>query len=98
MSITIRDFCPINRWKVDREGEKRHCCREHEGEPEFIIDGSTGRRYWNEDRSIVRIKSFGLTLGTPVIHSVAIISNMAYRVLKTATLSHFWMEEEGETT
>ncbi len=96
MSVTLKDFYPINHWNPDVDGDQWNCCARHRGTAKFIIDMSTNRRYLNEDRGTVRIKSFLLTLGTPIVHSVAAICNVAYRTLKILTLSHFWMEKEQE--
>lgn len=39
-----------------------------------------------------------LTFGTPCVHPVAALVNIAYRILKLVTLSHFWVPKEGEIT
>lgn len=98
MSISIRDFQPINTWEPDLEGEKYECCcRKHKGQPKFIVDQATNRRYLNESRGVVRFKCFLLTLGTPFVHPIASIVNVGLRILKLATLSHFWSKEVGYT-
>jgi hypothetical protein len=89
-SVTLKDFQPINNWKVDSEGEKFVCCPAHRGAPRFLIDETTGRRYLNESSGVVGFKCFLLTLGTPFVHPLAMIANLAYRILKIVTLSHFW--------
>ena len=53
-------------------------------------------KYLNE-REFVRIECAGLTVMTPFFHPIACITNVAYRILKLATLSHFWSEKDGET-
>lgn len=96
MGVSLRDFQPINNWKPDLNGEKWQYGEER-GEPKFIVDQTTNRRYFNETRGIVRFKCFLLTLGTPFVHPIASIANVAYRVLKLATFSHFWANKDGET-
>lgn len=90
MDISLKDFQPINHWKPDFDGPRWWRTKE----PQFIIDLSTNRRYLNEDSNIVRFKSFLLTIGTPFVHSIATIVNIACKTLKIATLSHFWIEKD----
>lgn len=97
MSVSLRDFQPINKWKPDLDGEKYNCCREHKGQAKFIVDQTTNRRYFNESQGVVGFKCFLLTLGTPFVHPIASIVNVAYRILKLATLSHFWVEKDDQT-
>lgn len=92
MSITLGDFRLINHWEIDVKGEKWL----RNDEPKYLIDQTTQRRYWNESENTVRFKCFLLTVGTPFVHSVASIVNVAYRVFKLITLSHFWLDKEGE--
>ena len=88
MDVSIRDFQLVNIWKVDEAGEK--------GVAEYIIDKSTGRKYGNEPKELIREKCILLTLGTPIVHSIASVVNMAYRIVKLVSLSHFWRPREGE--
>ncbi len=37
-----------------------------------------------------------MTLGTPIVHSTASVVNVAYRIVKLVSLSHFWMSREAE--
>lgn len=78
---TIKDFQPINTWKPDGE---------------YLIDCTTGNRYWNESKTVVGIKAGLLTIGTPFIHAIAAVLNVAYRILKSITGYQFWCEKEGE--
>ncbi|OGN56425.1 MAG: hypothetical protein A3D96_05025 [Chlamydiae bacterium RIFCSPHIGHO2_12_FULL_44_59] len=91
MSVSFRDFQPINTWKLDSDGSKWD-----DGEAEHLIDTTTGRRYWNESKGCVGFKCFLLTLGTPIFHSIASLVNVAYRIVKLVSFSHFWMDKEGE--
>jgi hypothetical protein len=92
MSITFRDFQAINKWTLDITGPKW----DESQEPQYIIDDATGRKYLNEDFKVVGFKCFLLTLGTPFVHSVASVCNIAYRILKLITFSHFWIKQKGE--
>jgi hypothetical protein len=91
VGIILKDFCPVNSWKPDLEGEKWGYGNP---DPMFLIDLSTNRRYFNEDEGTVLTKCFLLSLGTPIVHSIAAICNIAYRILKLVTLSHFWIEKQ----
>lgn len=97
MTVSIRDFQPINNWMPDFKGEKYTCCSKHTEDPLFIIDESTNRRYSNESQHVTGLKCFLLTLGTPVVHSIGSLVNLIYRIAKLITLSHFWiMQGEGQ--
>lgn len=89
MNVTLKDFQPVNEWKLDSKGEKFRS-----GEPVYLIDQSTGRKYLNEDQDIVRFKCLLLSIGTPFVHAVAGLLNVAYRILKLVTFSHFWMNNQ----
>lgn len=91
MSINLRDFQPINRWKPDLDGPKYW-----DGTPQHLIDQTTSRKYLNESKVVVGFKCFLLTLGTPIVHAIAAVVNVAYRIVKLVTLSHFWMPKDGE--
>jgi hypothetical protein len=85
MSVTLRDFRPINIWEIDHDGAKYH-----DGSPEHVVDLTTGRRYWNESKGTIRFKCFLLTLGVPLIHPITAAVNVAYRVVKLVSFYHFW--------
>lgn len=91
MSINIRDFQPINSWKPDLDGPKYR-----DGTAQHLIDQTTGRKYLNESKGTVRFKCFLLTLGTPIVHALASVVNMAYRIVKLVSFSHFWIPKDGE--
>ena len=84
--IKLNDFRPINTWIPNQESPKDSSS----GEPLLIKDKSTGRDYLNQPRSIVGLKCFFLTLGTPLVHIPASLINLALRIAKIVTLSHFW--------
>jgi hypothetical protein len=93
MSVSIKDFHPVNSWKPDEHGQKWS----GSNEPAYLIDRTTGRRYFNESQGVVRFKCLLLTLGTPIVHTAASIINVAYRILKLVTLSHFWAPKKEES-
>lgn len=85
---TLKDFNPINIWSLDNQGPT---WLYDDFEPEYIIDESTGRRYWNESKGIVRFKSALLALGTPFIQPLTSgVAGVAFSALKVLSLSHFW--------
>lgn len=91
-NITLRDFQPINTWKPDLDGSKWK-----DGDPEYLIDMTTGRRYWNESKGCIALKCFLLTMGTPIVHVIASLVNVAYKIVKLVSFSHFRMNKEGKT-
>ncbi|MDB2614008.1 hypothetical protein N9Y92_02490 [Chlamydiales bacterium] len=64
MSITLRDFQPINCWQVDSGDQNYKAPPGCEIIHQYIIDKSTDRRYLNEDEGTIRFKCSLLTLGT----------------------------------
>ncbi len=94
MRVTLRDFCPINRWEQDVKGEKWGGYDHDKADPKFLIDKTTNRKYFNESTGCVRFKCSLLALGTPVVHAIASVCNVAYRIAKVVSLSHFWMHHE----
>jgi hypothetical protein len=88
MDVTWKDFFIFGSWIVDQEGIKYDS-----GEPAHLIDQTTGRKYWNESRSTVWCKCVLLTLGTPFVHPIAGVANIAYRIFRLVSLSHFSSEE-----
>lgn len=64
----------------------------------YIVDSTTGKKYLNEDKSIVRLKCIypGL-LFIPLLSIVVGIINIVYRSLKLLSGYHFWgaLEEEN---
>lgn len=91
MNVVLRDFQPINQWKVDLEGEKYW-----DGTAQDLIDQTTGRRYLNESEGVVTFKCFLLTLGTPIVHTIESVKRVAYRIMNFVTLAHFWRPKNGE--
>lgn len=72
--IHQNDFKIFNNWTVDRSGS-----RFSTGEPYYLIDQSTQKRYLNEDKFVVGFKCFLLTIGTIPVHSIASVVNSVAR-------------------
>ena len=86
-SVCLGDFHPWNQWELDQTVVYRDT-----RVPKYILDQTTGRRYLNESKGTVRMKCFLLLLGTPIVHSIGLIVNVAYRALRLLTLYHFWKD------
>jgi len=84
-NVTLKDFYPVNKWIIDDKGPEYDDCVQYR----YIIDQTTGRSYLNESANVVKDKCTLLVLGTPFIHLVASIINVAYRIFKLVTLYHF---------
>lgn len=93
MSIILKDFRPVNTWKPEENGEK---WGNGNNKSKYLVDQTTGRRYWNESKGCVRSKCVLLALGTPFVHPFAVICNVVYRILKLISFSHFWMPKTGK--
>lgn len=90
MNVKWKDFRLVNKWTPDVKGPCYQCRGNNKGEPQFLIDESTRRRYLNESRGVVAFKCSLLVVGTPIVHPVAGLYNIAWRIFKLVTLSHFW--------
>ena len=89
---TLKDFKPINTWSLDNQGPT---WLYDDFEPEHIIDQSTGRRYWNESKGIIRFKAALLALGTPLIHPItSLVAGVGLSALKVLSLFHFWAPKD----
>lgn len=93
MSVTLNDFKLINNWEPDIHGPSWvNYDSEAPDIPAFLIDQSTGRKYWNESLIVVSFKCLLLTLGTPIIHTIAAVISVVYRIFKILILP----EDAGE--
>lgn len=90
-SVTTGDFFPYNKWKVETNGPKFLS-----GEPANLIDQTTGLKYRNESKGTVRFKCALLMFGTPIVHAIASVLNLAYRILILITFSHFWFPRKED--
>lgn len=90
----LKDFQPINKW-TECEDDKNW---EGVGEviPEFLIDETTGKRYWNEGANSVREKCTLLTLGTLFIQPVLSFIPVTRRIVKLVSFSYFWTNKQDE--
>ncbi len=97
-SVKLKDFCPVNKWEVDENGSPwfKYCPKEKLGTPKYILDQTTGRKYRNEYRSTIRIKCLVITASSPLTLTLLPVLNVAYRILKLVTLTHFWVKKEDE--
>ncbi len=84
--VTLYDFHPFSEWELDYEGGRWKGTTI----PAYIIDQHTKRAYWHEPPDIIRSKCFLLTLGTSILHPIASIAMIAFRMLKLVSLYHFW--------
>ena len=91
-SVTIRDFQPVNTWQTQTSGKKWR----KSNAPMYVIDQSTGKKYWNESKHILRLKCLALALGTPIVHLIGTMVTVAYKIARLVTFSHFWEKKEGE--
>lgn len=93
--VTSKDFQFTNTWSLDTKGEVWNAGPD-KGKPVFLIDETTGRKYFNEWKGVVRFKCILLIAGTPFVHAVAPIVNIGYRILKLGSFSHFWVPKSKE--
>ncbi|MCH9613171.1 MAG: hypothetical protein SP1CHLAM54_01680 [Chlamydiia bacterium] len=68
-----------------------------EGEDEFtVVDLTNNDPYGNEELGVIRGKCLALSLTTPIVHAVTCVVNVANRVGKVVSLSHFWWPSGGD--
>jgi hypothetical protein len=82
-------------WTVDEAGPKF----EGSETPKWLVDSTTGKRYLNESKNIVRFKC--LLLAPLQIFQASVIAgplNIAFRSLKILSGYHFWSEQASEKT
>ena len=61
-----------------------------------VVDETTGRLYLNDSEGTVRFKCLALCVGTPIVHLVAGVLNIAYRVIRLISGFHFWKTVKDE--
>jgi len=97
IDVTFKDFYPSNHWEVNQDVD---CIGDYYYEsvedyqndvrtPKYLIDKTSGRRYYNETENVVRFKCLGACVATPFVHAAASLANIAYRITKLVTFSHF---------
>jgi len=79
-AITLKDFCPLNRWVISTPSNR-------------IIDCTTGREYLNQSQSTIRYKCLLLTVLTPIIHLIAGVEHVAYRIIRLVSFYNFWSSD-----
>lgn len=77
--VTIRDFCPINRWDEGWLGTLSPVIR----------DKTTGTVYSNRPIRFVRLKCLQLAAATPILHLMMMMVQISRESLDTLTLAHF---------
>lgn len=82
MSITLKDFYPINAWKSHSE--------------KFIEDATSKRLYLNRSVCEIRLDCLKLAIGTLVLQSACAIIRIAYIIVKIATFSYLWCDKKNE--
>ena len=85
MSITIKDFQPINHWSLDRNGDLSDS-----GEPLDLIDETTERKYRNESTQIIRFKCALLAITVPIVHAAAACLSIAWKIMKLPACRTAW--------
>lgn len=92
--ITLQDFNPINNWILDNQGPS-WVDDNDTLIPTYIIDQSTGRKYWNESPDIISFKCVLLTIGSPIVQPLALlVAGVGLNALKILSLSHFWNPDD----
>ncbi len=64
-----------------------------EQQSDFLIDVGSDVKYYRESEGVLRGKSLGLAIATPLVHLVASIVNIAFRILRIVSFYHFWKTE-----
>lgn len=85
MSVNLKDFRLVNKWTIPDSGPKFT-----NGASVYIQDQTTRKFYLNDSKKVVQIKCALLAIGTPFVHIVAAIINVAVRVFKVLSLYRFW--------
>jgi len=78
----FNDFQIFNKWETEKNGLVFE-----NGRPMWLIDQTTGRKYLNESKTVIRAKCLLLTIGTPFIHLIVAIKNIAQRTLNVTNTS-----------
>lgn len=81
--IDLSHFIPCNQW-------------EESSRSLYIIDKSNDDAYFNDCPRVKRLKCLALAFVTPIIHAIGILLNIANRIAKLITFSHFWYPDDSE--
>lgn len=79
-------FRPYNKWKVDKKGSK---WKDRPEVPLYIIDCTTGNRYLNQSKRVIRLKLLALLVATPVVHGFNTIIEIISRLYRLLTFEVF---------
>jgi hypothetical protein len=82
-SLVGADFSLCNEWTPYKLGPK---WTDYPKIPAYLIDGSTGRLYWNESEGVVGFKCALLTLGTPIVHATVGLASKIFHVITLSAL------------
>lgn len=105
VKLSLLRFCPVNKWKVDTEGEKWYTNTKGEKravrldkncieEPMYVEDMWTGDKYLNEGKWKIRGLCGLAALATPVFHPAFAVVNIVYRIIKLVSFHEFWREPD----
>lgn len=105
-TFKLGDFCPLNKWEevrtptTNEEGYEAYSSyfldEPNNHKPLHVRDFTTERLYLNEPTNVVQGKSILLFIGSPLIHGIASVVNMLYRIGKLLIGYHFW-PKKGKT-
>lgn len=90
MSLIPVDFSLVTHWEVDSNGPKWA-----DGTPKYITDKKMDQNYWNETKRRIRTKCALLTSITPLVHLVALICNLAFRIYNVLSTENFYVKKNG---
>ncbi len=80
--IKFSHFIPCNRWDAGQNNL-------------YTVDRSNGDVYLNDSPKVKRLKCLALVVATPIVQAVGLLLNVANRVAKLMTLSHFWYADQS---
>nr|WP_166155485.1 hypothetical protein [Neochlamydia sp. AcF84]NGY94942.1 hypothetical protein [Neochlamydia sp. AcF84] len=92
-SVTLANFQLINSWKP-----AFNSVQWRDGGPKYLIDASTGQKYWNEPKNSVRFKCFLLILGTPYRSFACLFSKYSLSSCEISFFFHFWTGKQAENS
>jgi hypothetical protein len=79
--VKLSHFIPCNQW--EQSGDL------------YLIDKSTGDEYFHDSPRVKRLKCLALVAATPIVHAVGTLLNVANKIAKLVTFSHFWHPDES---
>jgi hypothetical protein len=85
---------PLNNWVEDEQGpvyEDTHT-------PAYLIDETTGDRYFNETKKTIRLKALAAATVGMISQSIGLVTGVAYRLLRILSFYAFWRNDESPRT